>query len=285
MIKLQSVVAGTFKLDGGAMFGVVPKVLWEKLNPPDDKNLCTWALRCLLVDTGTRRILIDTGIGTKQDEKFMSHFAPSAHQLHQNLASHGYSREDITDVFLTHLHFDHCGGALERGESGTIIPAFPRATYWTCERHLNWALDPNPRERASFLKENIVPLQESGVLRFVPEEQNVAWTDSIRIRFVHGHTEAMMIPQITYGDHTLAFCADLLPSAFHVGMPYVMSYDVRPLVTLDEKAHFFADCVAHNTILFLEHDPIHECITLKQDNRGKLVVDQYLSLAEVTSAT
>jgi glyoxylase-like metal-dependent hydrolase (beta-lactamase superfamily II) len=281
MIALHSIIAGTFRLDGGAMFGVVPKVLWSKLNPPDDDNLCTWALRCLVVDTGSRRILIDTGIGTKQDEKFMSHFKPSKHTLHDNLREKGFSARDITDVFLTHLHFDHCGGALERDDNGQIVPAFPNATYWTCRSHLDWAVKPNARERASFLKENIAPMQEQNVLKFVPEEPGVEWLDGIHIRFSYGHTHAMMIPQIEYRGKTVVFCADLLPSAFHVGMPYVMSYDVQPLVTLEEKEAFFTECVEGNFILFLEHDPVHECMTLSRDDRGRFVADQYSSLEDL----
>ncbi len=281
MTSLHTIKAGTFKLDGGAMFGVVPKVLWQKLNPPDEDNLCTWALRCLLVDTGARHILIDTGIGTKQDAKFMSHFQPSPHLLKENLATAGYTPGDITDVFLTHFHFDHCGGALERTEKGEIVPTFPNAVYWSCKSHLDWALHPNPRERASFLQENITPLQEMGLLQFIPEEQLVEWVEGIHVRFVYGHTEAMMIPQIPFGDATVVFCADLLPSSFHVGMPYVMSYDVRPLVTLDEKARFFSDAVTNNYVLFLEHDPIHECIRLVRDERGRYVIDHSLTLEDL----
>jgi glyoxylase-like metal-dependent hydrolase (beta-lactamase superfamily II) len=281
MIALHSIIAGSFKLDGGAMFGVVPKVLWSKLNPPDENNLCTWALRCLLIDTGTRRILIDTGIGTKQDEKFMSHFKPSGHSLHESLREKGFSSDDITDVFLTHLHFDHCGGALERDEDGKIVPAFANATYWTCKSHLEWALNPNARERASFLKENIVPLQEHGKLEFVPEGQGVEWMDGIHIRFGYGHTHAMMIPEISFNGKTVVFCADLLPSSFHIGMPYVMSYDVQPLITLQEKEAFFADCLAKDAILFLEHDPIHECLTLTQDDRGRYVADKFFTLEDI----
>lgn len=282
-MKLYPIKVGTFKLDGGAMFGVVPKVLWEKLNPPDEKNLCTWALRCLLIDTGARRILIDTGMGTKQDAKFMSHFQPSEHRMEQSLADAGFSKSDITDVFLTHLHFDHCGGALERNADGEIIPDFPNAIYWSCKSHLDWALDPNPRERASFLKENITPLQEHGVLKFVDEVQDIEWLDGIRVRFVYGHTESMMIPEIPYAGSTVVFCADLLPSAFHVGMPYVMSYDVRPLQTLREKEQFFADASEKDFVLFLEHDPVNECLTLKKDDRGRYVADRFLTLNDLAS--
>jgi glyoxylase-like metal-dependent hydrolase (beta-lactamase superfamily II) len=278
MTKLYSVSAGTFKLDGGAMFGVVPRTLWERLNPPDEKNLCMWALRCLLVDTGERKILIDTGMGTKQDPKFFSHYEPSGHILNQSLMSLGFDRNDITDVFLTHLHFDHCGGALEKAEDGSIVPAFPKAMYWSCKSHLDWALAPNARERASFLKENILPLIEQNILEFIPEEQNHTWIDGFDIFFVHGHTESMMIPKIKCGNRTVVFCADLLPSSFHVGMPYVMSYDVRPLVTLEEKARFFQEATEQNYVLFLEHDPANECIRLEKDDRGRYVIAESLTL-------
>lgn len=281
MTTLHAIPAGTMKLDGGAMFGVVPRILWEKLNPPDERNLCTWALRCMLVDTGDHRILIDAGIGTKQDAKFMSHFEPSPHILHESLAQAGYTREAITDVFLTHLHFDHCGGALERNVSGEIVPAFPNATYWSCRSHLDWALHPNPRERASFLKENIVPLIDHGVLQYIPDEQDVEWLAGIRIVFTYGHTEGMMIPVIPYQGKTVAYCADLLPSSYHVGMPYVMGYDIRPLQTLDEKAEFFRRAVEQDTVLFLEHDPVHECIRLRTDDKGRFVISEYLTLQDL----
>ena len=284
-MQLHSIDAGRFKLDGGAMFGVVPRVLWERLNPPDDNNLCTWALRCMLIKHGDRRILIDTGIGTKQDERFMSHFHPHGDgTIASSLAKLHLTPADITDVFLTHLHFDHCGGALSRNANGEIEPAFPNATYWSNKSHLDWALDPNPREKASFLKENIVPLQEHGVLKFIEETQNVQWTDDISVLFAYGHTEAMMLPKIQVNGQTIVFCADLLPSSMHVRMPYVMSYDVRPLQTLIEKQAFFDEAITNGYILFLEHDPIAECIVLGRDERGRETIASRMSLAEVMSA-
>ncbi|HLF65090.1 MAG TPA: MBL fold metallo-hydrolase [Saprospiraceae bacterium] len=278
MTRLFSVKAGTFKLDGGAMFGVVPKTLWARLNPPDENNLCTWALRCLLMDTGERRILIDTGMGTKQDAKFFSHYEPSGHILHESLSQLGFDRKDITDVFLTHLHFDHCGGALEKNAVGSIVPAFPNATYWSCKSHLEWALTPNARERASFLRENIMPFIEQDLFQFIPEEQDIEWIEGIRILFAYGHTQAMMIPKIPFRDSTVVFCADLLPSSYHVSMPYVMSYDTRPLLTLEEKERFFVEVIEGNFVLFLEHDPVNECIRLTKDERGRYVISEYLSL-------
>ncbi len=278
MTRLYALNAGTFKLDGGAMFGVVPRILWERLNPPDARNLCSWALRCILIDTGQRRILVDCGMGTKQDTKFFSHYEPTGHVLHESLAQYGFERNDITDVFLTHLHFDHCGGALERTVDGAIVPSFPNATYWSCKEHLDWALTPNARERASFLKENIMPLLEQDVLKFIPEEQDYEWLEGIKIFFAYGHTHAMMIPKIPYGENTVVFCADLLPSSYHVSMPYVMSYDTRPLLTLEEKERFFAEVVGQNYVLFLEHDPSHECIRLTKDDRNRYIISEYLSL-------
>lgn len=280
-MQLRIIDAGRFKLDGGAMFGVVPKVLWQKLNPPDENNLCTWALRCLLIDTGEKRILIDTGMGTKQDDRFMSHFHPHGDSdLLTGLERIGQSPEGITDVFLTHLHFDHCGGALMRTETGEIVPTFRNARYWTHKSHLDWALDPNPRERASFLKENIVPLLDHNVVSYITEDNESNWMGIIDIMSVFGHTEAMMIPKIRIGDKTVVFCADLLPSSFHVRMPYVMGYDIRPLETLKEKAAFFEEAIENDYILFLEHDPVTECITLKKNEKGRYAVKDYMTLKE-----
>lgn len=281
MTKLSVIDAGRFKLDGGAMFGVVPKTLWSKLNPPDDNNLCTWALRCLLVETDDRKILFDTGIGQKQGERFMSHFHPHGDAtLLGSLAENGVNPEDITDVFLTHLHFDHCGGALTRKEDGNIVPTFPNATYWSHSSHVQWALHPNPREKASFLTENIQPLLDHGVLKYISPSNAENWLGLADVFFVYGHTEAMMIPRIKVGDQTVVFCADLLPSQYHVRMPYVMSYDIRPLDTLQEKRSFFDEAITGEYVLFMEHDPVTECITLGRDDRGRYLVKDRLTLAE-----
>jgi glyoxylase-like metal-dependent hydrolase (beta-lactamase superfamily II) len=281
-MKLHTIEAGTFKLDGGAMFGVVPKTIWNRLNPADENNMCLWNMRCLLVEEGNRKILIDTGMGSKQDEKFMSYFHPTGlNQLELSLAQAGFHPNDITDVFITHLHFDHGGGALKLDKAGNIVPAFPNAKYWSCKTHWDWALDPNPRERSSFLKENIKPLEDMGLIHFIDEEQDVKWTEKISVKFSYGHTEAMMIPLIDIGSgKKLAYCADLLPSQCHIRMPYVMSYDIRPLVTLEEKAVFFEEVLGEGHILFLEHDKDFECCTIKKNERGRYGLDKTYKLAD-----
>ena len=274
-MKLYSVDTGYFKLDGGAMFGVVPKVMWNKLNPADENNLCSWAMRCLLIEDGNRLILIDNGIGDKQDAKFLGHYHLHGDDtLDKSLAKHGFSKDDITDVFLTHLHFDHCGGSIKR-EGDKLVPAFKNATFWSNEAHWAWATKPNDREKASFLKENILPIQESGQLQFIAEaeKQNerlatAAFANSINIRFVNGHTESMMLPQIQYKDKTIVYMADLLPSVAHLPIPYVMAYDTRPLQTLNEKKSFLTEAVENDFILFFEHDPQIECCTLQQTEKG-----------------
>jgi glyoxylase-like metal-dependent hydrolase (beta-lactamase superfamily II) len=287
-MKLHSIETGRFKLDGGAMFGVVPKTIWNKLNPADENNLCSWAMRCLLIEDGDRLILVDTGIGNKQDAKFFSHYHLHGDDtLHGSLKKLGFSADDITDVFLTHLHFDHCGGAIVR-EGNTLVPAFRNATHWSNEKHWYWATEPNDREKASFLKDNIVPIQTSGQLQFIdaPPHQNVdflqtsPFTENISVRFVHGHTQSMMLPQITYGDKTIVYMADLLPSAAHIPLPYVMAYDMFPLTTLDEKKKFLTEAVDNNFILFFEHDPQYECCTLHHTERG-IRPEQYFTLQEL----
>lgn len=267
-MKLHTINAGYFKLDGGAMFGVVPKSMWKKVNPPDDNNMCTWAMRCLLIEHGNYRILVDTGMGYKQDAKFYSHFYPHGDDsIEKGLAAHGYTTDDITDVFLTHLHFDHCGGAIKR-EGDALVPTFKNALYWSNKAQWDAAVNPNERERASFLKENILPIEESGQLRFIEVADGEEWLPHIRIRYVNGHTDAMMLPQIKCGERTLLYCADLLPSAAHVSLPWVMAYDMRPLNTLDEKRKLLGEAVANNWTLFFEHDPVNECGTLVQTERG-----------------
>lgn len=265
-MKLYTIDTGFFKLDGGAMFGVVPQSIWQRTNPADERNLCTWATRLLLIEDGKRLILIDTAIGDKQDEKFFSHyFMHGDATLDGSLAKYGFHRDDITDVILTHLHFDHCGGAVKRnGER--LIPAFKNAIYWSNERHWNWAVNPNPRERPSFLKENILPIQESGQLKFLAEGD--PFSSNIAIRYAYGHTEAMMLPQIEYNGKTILYMADLLPSVGHIPIPYVMSYDVRPLTTMEERASYWQEIVDKEYILFLEHDAEHACCTLQHTEKG-----------------
>ena len=281
-MKLVPIDTGHFKLDGGAMFGVVPKTIWQKMIPADENNLCTWTMRCLLVDTGDRVILVDTGIGDKQDARFFSHYdlhGPGS--LKGSIADAGYALGDITDVIITHFHFDHVGGAVDRMHDGALVPAFPNATYWTTQRHYDWAFNPNARERASFLKENFVPLLEHGVLKFIPEEKGFAWLDDIRIRISDGHTESMMLPEFKVSEKlTLVYGADLIPSAHHVGLAYIMGYDIRPLVTLEEKTSFLRACAEQGHVIFLEHDHDTECITIRLDDRGRPHVDRRMTLAD-----
>jgi glyoxylase-like metal-dependent hydrolase (beta-lactamase superfamily II) len=267
-MNLYSIHTGNFKLDGGAMFGVVPKTIWNKLNPADEKNLCTWSMRCLLVEDEARLILIDNGIGNKQDEKFFGHYYLHGDtSLDQSLSQHGFHADDITDVFLTHLHFDHCGGSIKR-QGDKLIPAFKNATYWSNERHWKWATEPNDREKASFLKENILPIQQSGRLQFIETREDVQFTQNISVKFVSGHTDAMMLPVIRFKEHTIVFMADLLPSVAHIPLPYVMAYDMFPLTTLQEKKSFLKEALDNNYVLFFEHDPLNECCTLQQTERG-----------------
>ena len=285
-MKLYTINTGYFKLDGGAMFGVVPKSIWNKLNPADENNMCSWALRCLLVEDEGRLILIDTGMGDKQDAKFFNHYYLHGDDtLGTSLAKHGFKMDDITDVFLTHLHFDHCGGSIAR-EGGKLVPAFKNATYWSNEIHWKWATQPNDREKASFLKENILPMQKSGRLRFI--EVNKQWsilkddgqydntksiyqfpfTKNISFIIANGHTDVMMIPVINYNGKNIVYMADLLPSVAHIPLPYVMAYDMFPLTTLNEKKIFLTEAEKNSYILFLEHDPVNECCTLQQTEKG-----------------
>ncbi len=267
-MKLYSIPSGYLKLDGGAMFGVVPKSLWQRVNPPDERNLCTWAMRLLLVEEGERLVLIDTGIGDKQSERFFSHYEPHGDEnIDTSLARCGFTRDDITDVFLTHLHFDHVGGAIVR-KDGKLQTAFPNAVYWSHEDHWHWALHPNDREKASFLKENIEPIAESGQLKLIREGDALELFPGFDIRLSYGHTEAQMIPHIRYKGHTVVYCADSLPSTGHIPLPWVMAYDIRPLVTLDEKRNFLTEAAREGYILFLEHDKDHECCTVKMTEKG-----------------
>lgn len=278
-MKLHTINTGLFKLDGGAMFGVVPKTMWNKLNPADENNMCTWAMRCLLIEDNNKLILIDNGIGNKQDEKFLSHYyLHGDDSLDKSLQSLGFSKDDITDVILSHLHFDHCGGSVERTNDGKLHPAFKNATFWSNVEHWEWAVRPNAREKASFLKENILPIQESGQLKFVSGHTELF--PGVHMHYVHGHTEAMMLPNIKKKDKTVVFVADLLPSAAHIPIPYVMAYDTRPLLTLTEKEKFLEEAVEKDYILFFEHDPKIECCTLQRTEKGIRVKDTF-DLADV----
>ncbi len=274
-MKLYSINAGHFKLDGGAMFGVVPKSIWNKINPADENNMCSWALRCMLIEDEGRLILVDTGMGNKQDEKFFGHYYMHGDDtLEKSLAKHGFTKDDITDVLLTHLHFDHCGGAIERVDD-KLAPAFKNATYWSNARHWQWAVEPNDREKASFLKENILPIQQSEKLKFIEDHPN-DFPASIMIRQVFGHTEAMMLPQLTYKGKTILYMADLLPSAGHIPLPYVMAYDMFPLTTLNEKKSFLREAQQNDYVLFFEHDPTIECCTLQMTERGVRMKESFL---------
>ncbi len=270
---------GNFKLDGGAMFGVVPKTLWSKTNPADENNMCNWSMRSMLIQDGNKLILIDAGIGDKQSEKFFSHYYMNGNDsLSGNLAKLGFSKDDITDVFLTHLHFDHCGGAIQWNKDHTAFePVFKNATYWSTENHWKWATEPNPREKASFLSENILPIQESGQLKFVDRTGNYTQNvfSNFDVLFVDGHTESMMIPHIQYKDKTVVFMADLLPSTGHVPLPYVMGYDTRPLITMAEKEIFLNEAANKEFVLFLEHDSVNECCTLQNTEKGVRLKDSF----------
>lgn len=275
-MKLYTVNSGYFKLDGGAMFGVVPKSMWNKLNPADENNMCSWALRCLLIEDGNRLILIDNGMGDKQDAKFFGHYYLHGNDtLEKSLAKHGFVKNDITDVLLTHLHFDHCGGSIIK-ENDKLVPAFANAIYWSNTNHWRWATQPNDREKASFLKENILPIQESGQLQFIKLPSGDAkdslgttvFTDHISIRFANGHTDKMMLPQIQYKGKTIVYMADLLPSIAHIPLPYIMAYDMFPLTSLNEKKCFLQEAAAQDYILYFEHDPVNECCSLQVTEKG-----------------
>lgn len=279
-MKLHIINTGYFKLDGGAMFGVVPKSIWQKTNPADERNLCSWAMRCLLIEDGNQLILIDNGLGDKQDAKFFSHYYLHGDaSLQQSLKEAGFSPDDITDMFLTHLHFDHCGGGVRYAKDGKLETVFKHAKYWSNKAHWQWATQPNAREKASFLKENIFPMEESGQLNFV-SSNGASPIAAFDIIFVDGHTEKQMLPKIKYKDKTIVFVADLLPSVGHIPLAYVMGYDTRPLLTLAEKAKFLEEAVQNEYILFFEHDPVNECCTLKQTEKG-VRVDEIFRLEEI----
>ncbi len=281
-MEIYRINTGLFKLDGGSMFGVVPKSMWNKLNPADENNMCTWAMRCLLVQDGKRLVLIDNGMGDKQDSKFFSHYYPHGDDtLEKSLNKYGFTAHDITDVLLTHLHFDHCGGSVKWNKDRTgYETTFRNAVYWSTPAHWEWAVNPNSREKASFLKENILPIKESGQLKMVEGDGLLQLPFSVI--YVNGHTEAMMLPLIKYGNQQLFFCADLFPSRWHIAMPYIMAYDVRPLVTLKEKETLLDKLVKEDTLLFFEHDPSAECASIIKTEKGTVAYQKIVPLSEIT---
>lgn len=283
-MKLYPIETGNFKLDGGAMFGVVPKTIWNKTNPADENNLIDIAARCLLIEDHNQLILIDTGMGNKQSEKFFGYYSLwGTHSMDKSLAHYGFHRDDITDVFMTHLHFDHCGGSIQWNKDKTgYEPAFKNAKFWSNENHWEWATKPNAREKASFLSENILPIQESGQLHFIKRPEGDFLSESelgFGIFFADGHTEKQMIPHIRYQDKTIVFCADLLATAGHVPIPYVMGYDTRPLLTMPEKEKFLLAAAENNHYLFLEHDAHNEIITVEKTEKGVRLKERFNAAA------
>ena len=267
-MKIYPIETGNFKLDGGAMFGVVPKTIWQKTNPADSNNLIDMSMRCMLIEDGKRLILIDTGLGSKQSDKFFGYYHLFGNfSLESSLAKHGFHRDDITDVFLTHLHFDHCGGVIEwNSQKNLLQPAFKNAKFWSNDNHWKWAIEPNPREKASFLKENINPIRESGQLNFITN--NSLEQIGFNVLFMDGHTEKQMLPKLSYQGKTIVFMADLLPTIGHIPLPYVMGYDTRPLLTIKEKAIFLKEAADNNYYLFLEHDAYNEICTVQHTEKG-----------------
>ena len=285
-MTLYPIEAGNFKLDGGAMFGVVPKSLWNRTNPADSNNMIDIAARCLLIEDGDRLMLIDTGLGDKQSEKFFSYYYQwGDHSIDKSLKKYGFHRDDITDVFMTHLHFDHCGGSIQWNKDRTgYEPAFKNARFWSNEEHWKWATEPNDREKASFLKENIIPMEQSGKLHFIDREADKTYSNyknlGFGVLFVDGHTDKQMIPHIDYKGKKLVFMADLLPTAGHIPLPYVMGYDTRPLLTLPEKKKFLETAADENYYLFMEHDAHNEILTLKHTEKG-VRLDQVHTFDEI----
>ncbi|CAL2079877.1 MBL fold metallo-hydrolase [Tenacibaculum sp. 190524A02b] len=274
-MQIYPIETGNFKLDGGAMFGVVPKSIWQKTNPADTKNMIDMSVRCMLIEDGDRLMLVDTGLGNKQSDKFFGYYyLYGDFSLDTSLAKHGFHRDDITDVFLTHLHFDHCGGVIQWNKDRTgYMPAFKNAKVWSNERHWDWAVNPNPREKASFLKENILPIEENGQLNFV--HRNTKDQVGFDVIFVDGHTEKQMLPKIEYKGKTIVFMADLLPTVGHIPLPYVMGYDTRPLLTIKEKQVFLNEAADKEFYLFLEHDAHNELCTVKHTEKGVRLKESY----------
>ena len=279
-MNLYPIETGNLRLDGGAMFGVVPKVLWQKQYPADENNLCNWAMRCLLIEDEDRLILIDNGIGDKQEQSFLKHYYLNGDDtLEKSLSKYRFSPHDVTDMILTHLHFDHCGGSIKYNDDNTAYElAFPNATYWVSKSQYEWAINPNHRESASFLKENIFPIEESGQLKLIEEEGQIL--PNISVRIYNGHTEGQVIPLINYHGRTLAFMADLLPAVTHIPMPWIMAYDTKPLLTLDDKEKFYNEAVPGDYVLFFEHDLYNECCTLQDTPKGVRVKETF-KLAEI----
>lgn len=277
-MELALINTGYFKLDGGAMFGVVPKSLWSRTNPADDHNLCTWAMRSLLIKEGNKAIIVDSGIGDKQSDKFFSHYYLHGNDsLSKGLKNNDLDASELTDAFLTHLHFDHCGGGVKR-EGEKLVPTFSKATYWSNKNHWKWATVPNPREKASFLTENILPMKESGQLEFVNLENENRLP--FEIITVDGHTDKQMLPKLRYKGKTLVFMADLLPSVGHIPLPYVMGYDTRPLLTMNEKEAFLNEAAENGYVLVLQHDSVNECCTVKHTEKG-VRLDQTFKFSEI----